>query len=110
MNTHNVVGSVVAIVFAAMTVKQRQCVIRAKTQHATDVAGAIISYDEVEDANVTLAPAGPVVITGTGGDDDITVLGTGANSLNVTVNNGPGSMSKLSSPSLPCSDSELTPV
>ncbi len=55
-----------------------------------DADGAIISYDEIEDASVTLPAAlANVVIMGTGGDDDITAVGTAANTVDVTVNGGP---------------------
>jgi Ca2+-binding RTX toxin-like protein len=54
-----------------------------------DDDGAIISYDEIEDVGVTIPPAGPVVIMGTGADDDITAVGTAANTVDVTVNDGP---------------------
>ncbi len=54
-----------------------------------DGGGAIISYDEIEDVGVMIAPAGPVVVMGSGADDDITAVGVGANSAIVTVNDGP---------------------
>ncbi|MFK8114092.1 MAG: choice-of-anchor Q domain-containing protein [Rubripirellula sp.] len=54
-----------------------------------DGDGAIVSFDEIEDINVTIAPAAAVVIMGTGADDDITAVGIAPNTVDVTVNDGP---------------------
>ncbi|MEM6779013.1 MAG: Ig-like domain-containing protein [Planctomycetota bacterium] len=54
-----------------------------------DGDGAIISYDEVELVSMIAVPAGPLVIMGTGADDDITAVGVGADDVQVTVNDGP---------------------
>ncbi|NND96237.1 MAG: calcium-binding protein, partial [Pirellulaceae bacterium] len=54
-----------------------------------DGDGAIVSYDEIEVVGVTLAPAGAVVVMGSGADDDITAVGVGNDSVEVTVNDGP---------------------
>ncbi len=52
----------------------------------------VVTFDEIETLGVTLTgagAAGAVVINGTNGDDDITVIGTGANDFTVSINNGP---------------------
>ncbi len=56
-----------------------------------EIAGAEpVSYDHIEAITVNLTNAGgAAIVMGTGADDDVTVLGTGANSANVTVNDGP---------------------
>jgi len=55
-----------------------------------NVTGAIISYDEIEDANATIVGGqGNVTVMGTGADDDITVVGVAANTVDVQVNDGP---------------------
>lgn len=54
-----------------------------------DADGAIISWDEIEDVLVAMTPPGPVIVMGTGGDDEITVEGGEPGMVNVTVNDGP---------------------
>ncbi|NND97529.1 MAG: hypothetical protein HKN47_09405, partial [Pirellulaceae bacterium] len=54
-----------------------------------DGDGAIVSWNEVEDVGVTLAPPSTVLVMGTGGDDDITAVGVESGTINVTVNDGP---------------------
>lgn len=46
-----------------------------------------VSFDNIESAAITTT--GTVTISGTNGDDDITIIGLGANSLSVSVNGGP---------------------
>ena len=52
---------------------------------------SIVSYDEIEALGITLNPASAVVLNGTNGDDDITIIGNGVggNDFRVSVNGGP---------------------
>lgn len=50
-----------------------------------------VSYDNLEGATVNVSASGGVlVVNGTNADDDISIVGTAANSLTVSVNGGPG--------------------